>query len=422
METGSQDFAVALGGLGGFNAHDAGVLAALLDHGLRPRAITCTSGAIYWVYRYLLQEKDALDKGKPVDLAKEVAAVVAGFKPDRFLQTMMFGTDFFRPATFENLMNLPTATLKLAGEMLMLATRAAGHPDSSASILGAMTAGTLDLFDVIAPARVLISNMDDEEFAAIVGTFRACDIPLFFNSFDLATGDEVVYFNPAARSLVPAAGRRSMGSDNLRAYREIAGIDDIKSALWLTQYGFSGAQGPHASAAIDGAYRRSIMIGELCSFATIYAVKPQPDAWSAKPPGNQLELLDFNIEMWFNASYASEVAGVRMINDLKDQGLLNAAGLQHFATRIEIVPITLRKPLGIFNFVSERISVFDDARHAAGAVFGRAQTRSVQSAGTPAGSAPPITLPPAGTAAGARRKRTNGPVGSKPPSGAIGKD
>jgi hypothetical protein len=45
--------AMALGGLGGFNAHDAGVLAAAHECGLEPDIITCTSGAIYWTDLFL---------------------------------------------------------------------------------------------------------------------------------------------------------------------------------------------------------------------------------------------------------------------------------------------------------------------------------------------------------------------------------
>ena len=45
--------AMALGGLGGFNAHDAGVLAAAHECGLEPDIITCTSGAIFWTDLFL---------------------------------------------------------------------------------------------------------------------------------------------------------------------------------------------------------------------------------------------------------------------------------------------------------------------------------------------------------------------------------
>ena len=45
--------AFALGGLGGNNAHTAGFLAATKDMGLKPNLISCTSGPIYWVSKFL---------------------------------------------------------------------------------------------------------------------------------------------------------------------------------------------------------------------------------------------------------------------------------------------------------------------------------------------------------------------------------
>jgi hypothetical protein len=44
---------LALGGLAGNNAHGAGVLQATLDYDVEPELISCTSGQIHWVARYL---------------------------------------------------------------------------------------------------------------------------------------------------------------------------------------------------------------------------------------------------------------------------------------------------------------------------------------------------------------------------------
>ena len=48
--------AFALGGLGGFNAHGVGFLKAALDKGIEPQLISCSSGQIYWTWRYLMQK------------------------------------------------------------------------------------------------------------------------------------------------------------------------------------------------------------------------------------------------------------------------------------------------------------------------------------------------------------------------------
>ena len=71
--------AMALGGLGGFNAHDAGVLAAAHECGLEPDIITCTSGAIEWTHLFLTnpggireqveQQVDAVSGANAVEVA-----------------------------------------------------------------------------------------------------------------------------------------------------------------------------------------------------------------------------------------------------------------------------------------------------------------------------------------------------------------
>ena len=53
--------AFALGGLGGNNARGAGFLQAALDEAVEPEMITCTTGQIYWVYRYLETQERFFD-------------------------------------------------------------------------------------------------------------------------------------------------------------------------------------------------------------------------------------------------------------------------------------------------------------------------------------------------------------------------
>jgi hypothetical protein len=55
----------AVGGLGGNNAHSAGFLQAALDESVEPEMITCTTGQIYWVWRYL-EIRKAKKAGIPV--------------------------------------------------------------------------------------------------------------------------------------------------------------------------------------------------------------------------------------------------------------------------------------------------------------------------------------------------------------------
>jgi len=82
--------AVALGGLGGFNAHDAGVLAAAHECGLEPDIITCTSGAIFWTDLFLT------DPGAIRDQVEQQVEAVSGANA---VEVAVLGDpDVFQPA------------------------------------------------------------------------------------------------------------------------------------------------------------------------------------------------------------------------------------------------------------------------------------------------------------------------------------
>src|SRR5690242_11859008 len=75
--------AMALGGVGGFNDHDAGVLSAAHDCGLAPDIITCTSGAIFWTHLYLTD---------PGSIRAEVERQAAAVNGATALQIAVLGT------------------------------------------------------------------------------------------------------------------------------------------------------------------------------------------------------------------------------------------------------------------------------------------------------------------------------------------
>ena len=50
---GQRSIAFALGGIGGSNAHGVGFLHAAAKEGIRPTYLSCTSGMIYWTWRWL---------------------------------------------------------------------------------------------------------------------------------------------------------------------------------------------------------------------------------------------------------------------------------------------------------------------------------------------------------------------------------
>ncbi len=58
---------------------------------------------------------------------------------------------------------------------------------------------------------------------------------------------------------------------------------------------------------------RTLSTTERASTGTVHVhmAIPRCSAWQASPPGNYFEVQDFNTEMWINASFAAEVAGLR---------------------------------------------------------------------------------------------------------------
>jgi len=122
---------------------------------------------------------------------------------------------------------------------------------------------------------------------------------------------------------------------------------------------------------IDGAYRRQIILSELYPCEKVFVVKPQPLAYRDEPTENYWDVQDFNTEMWFNSSYAAEVAGIELVNDLLKKGHLQSPTPKdpkkyHPCT---VIPIEINKPLGVSNYLRERMSVFEESHRAAKRLF-----------------------------------------------------
>jgi len=133
--------------------------------------------------------------------------------------------------------------------------------------------------------------------------------------------------------------------------------DAVRSALWLTLYGFANRFDGETT--IDGAYQRQVIMSELASCDVIYAIKPQASAWRGHPPGNYFEVQDFNTEMWFNSSFAAEVAGLR------------AAPRDSAREPLRIEPITMHRPLGYFNYFVEKLPNYTEGYQQARKIFER---------------------------------------------------
>jgi hypothetical protein len=318
---------LALGGIGGFNAHDAGVLAAAHECDLEPAVITCTSGAIFWTYQYLTNPE-----GIRAEVERQAQAV-GGANALRVALTGDPGV--FAPAYMSYWM------------------RWMRPPDGPP---------VRDLLDRLFPAQIYQSTRPKEYFAAMADAFIATRIPTMFNAYAVRSGRELVFCNDAAFAFLDRSPRQVRlhdipGEDMSTEYRPIDPAA-VQTALWLTLYGFSNEY--EGETAIDGAYQRQLIMSELTSCDVIYAIKPQASAWRDRPPANYFELQDFNTEMWFNTSFAAEVAGLR-------------ADTSRDAARgpIRIEPITMNRPLGYFNYFVEKLPYYTEGYEQARDVFRR---------------------------------------------------
>jgi len=339
-----QGDAFALAGLGGFNAHGAGFLAAARRHGFVPDLITATSGQISVVADWLL--------GK--DLRQSLISVQRENDPFAELETVFWGyPGVFRPAYAEALLRL-------------------WRPPS-------FTEGWINtVADRLLPAQAYVSERDQAFFAETAATLNhqarigGTDIGVVFNAYDFDRGKAVLYGNDRARHLLPTKSKlrptrlqkdvryAKPGADET----EIRPItpDAVKAALWLSLYGFEGL--PHGQ--MDGAYHRSCLVSELHDFSRLFIARPLANSWVGKRPRNWFQVQDWQSEMWFSVGYKAELDALKRINQLVESGHLRDKDFKN----VEIYEIEPETPAGYFNYFIERDVVYDRAYEQADRLFG----------------------------------------------------
>ena len=294
--------------------------------GLEPDIITCTSGAIFWTDQFLTN---------PGGIRDQVEQQVEAVSGANAVEVALLGDPgVFQPA-YASLWERWFA------------------PPSGPPLR--------DLLDRLFPAQLYQSTRPETFFAQIAADFSAARTPVMFNAYAVTSGRELVFCNQAAfgfLGLSPGHVRRHdiPGEDVSTEYRPID-VDAVRTALWLTLYGF--APPLSGETAIDGAYQRQLIMSELTGCDVIYAIKPQASAWRAQPPGNYFEVQDFNTEMWFNTSFAAEVAGLR------------TARLDSGREPIRIEPITMHRPMGYFNYFVEKMPNYAEGYEQARQIFQR---------------------------------------------------
>ncbi|WP_185235263.1 hypothetical protein [Teredinibacter franksiae] len=335
----------ALGGLAGNNAHGAGFLSAALKHHVTPKLITCTSGQIYWVYKYLKAlcgdiPEDALRKEYTRDdkpLNQSVLAWIELFKMGLSGKENKFRPVYPHEMALDFFDNWSSAIVKYLRDL----------SEGNANIVPLHT----DLFKVL-PSRTLVSTFPDIFFDDIANTFLTNDeIGLCFNCYDPKRGIEIVYCNELARTLIGVdygAGKEQRVNT---VYLPIT-ANAVREGLWLYEYGRPGKL-----RAIDGAYYRGVMLSELKSVDKIYVARPINYQWIGEYPTDKYGLMDLKTEVNFNGAYVGEKDKIMLINKLVKKGDLPESQYH----TIKLIELEMQEQRGYFGYVKESLKVFDKA-------------------------------------------------------------
>ena len=134
---------------------------------------------------------------------------------------------------------------------------------------------------------------------------------------------------------------------------------------------------------LDGAYLRSIILSELTMVDTV--LMPRPIAIErAAYPSNYFESQDFQTELWWNASYAPQVAAIKFVNRLIEGGKLDKADFR----RVNLVPVEIDVNRGLFLYFREDLETFDRGYNEACAAFSRLGLPSTHDSGASAKDTP----------------------------------
>ena len=359
------DLAFALTGLGGSNAFGAGFLQAALDCGVEPRIVSCTSGMIYWTWRYL-EARRAPAAARAGRLRREVEDSIALAEPF--------------PRSVDILNNLWLMTAGVPG-IFRWARPEYFHRFLTTPLLSLSVPLSEALTNLFLPAQLMVPLRPKSDFVEMAKAFNDSAIGVCFNSFQAETGMEYLHANKAARAMLEAehdrmrrlkVAKESRRKDDKPRWRSLPTtveieIDElgVEDALWLTLYGAHsnvGCGGP--ANRLDGAYRRSVILSELTMVDTV--LMPRPVAVQrAAFPSNVFESQDFQTELWWNASYAPQVAAIEFVNRLVEEKKLT-----DFRT-INLVPVEIDVDRGFFLYFREDLETFDRGYNEARAAFDR---------------------------------------------------
>jgi hypothetical protein len=375
--------AFAVGGLGGNNAFGAGFLQAALDKDIQPGMITCTSGQILWVSKYI-EAFSARKSVPPGDcLRKEMETFIEGTEPfhDHDLDLWHMGfygkEGMMRTAFPELILDTMKNTISAFERVLQQGRKAF------------LTRELLSEW----PVRWLVPRFSDEFFSKISDVFNSCDkIGIAFNSYDPAEGMEIVHLNPLAKRLLQKEAGEKSSHRSRTLYKDIT-PQYVRNGLWLFQYGFEDCS------IIDGCYFRGVMLSEAAVAREVFVSRPINYKWIGKLPTNYIENEDLKTEIYFNGSYQGERDKIMLVNNMlgpnlgkcgsetalpdadegknePESGLPNGKegksgpeGVLQKYHEVTLCEVEMDTQRGFFDYIFEDIEVFDQSRQRSAATF-----------------------------------------------------
>ncbi len=286
--------AIALGGLAGNNAHGAGFLEALRRSGKRPGMVTCTSGQILHVAKWLqgvdIQTffEESMQQTQPFGNWLDANLIYKQLSAD---------SQVIRPSTSQ----FPMDLMATVGRSW---TRALTDPQNFSVFR--------EMYNVM-PARSLIPAFPPNFYSDISDALNDTEIGVVFNAYNFEEGCESVYMNKVALKLTG----KTLGPHASKSWIDYQPITaaTAEQALYLYQYGFK-----NSTQTVDGAYVRDVVLSEIPSdhneIDRIAAVRPQPDNWLGGPPISNVDLQSLQTQVAFNATYIAERERIRLINRL----------------------------------------------------------------------------------------------------------
>ncbi len=330
-----------MGGLAGNNAHGAGFLQAAMTRNEEPVIISCTSGQIFWVYNYLKVKETT--KNLEEILKKEIkkASPTNNANWDNWNLALFGRRDVYRPAYFEFQTDLCNNMVKSYQKVIQ-------NPHET---------NYLEALCRVIPSRSLVPLFPDNFFDTISETFNMSDIGIVFNSYNPKKGTEYVHLNEAARKML---GVNYNVRDSYRDCTECRRItpESVRQALWIYQYGFDRDR-----ITFDGAYFRQILLSELVPADKIYVVRPVNSCWIGDLPECYIGVEDLKTETSFNGTYAGERDKIQLINKLiRNNYFREDMVLEKNYHEIELVEIEIGTQEGFFDYINEKMSVFNRAK------------------------------------------------------------